>query len=121
MCYLSVINYLQVIVYRLSWIEIDGTVYKPGSVVVLTSSLMPQFGIITDILMLNIDDYYFSCELLCTVSFNEHFHAYEVTRSSLVNLVICKQSELIDYHVLGMYAVAAKHSVSLKYHLMENF
>lgn len=105
---------------RLSWIEIDGTVYKTGSVVVLTSSLMPQFGTIMNIVMLNVDDYYFVCELLCTVNFSEHFHAYEVTRNSVIHLVICKQSELVDHHVLGMYSVAAKHLVSLKYHLMEN-
>ena len=46
--------YLQ---YRLQWIEILGTRYKPGGVVVLSVEDY-NFGLISDVIVFDVDDYY---------------------------------------------------------------
>ena len=87
----------------------------------ISSSLLPVFGKIIDIVIVSVTDCYFVCELLITDSFNSHYHAYEVRQQRQpTHLVICKQCDLIDHHILGMYHVSTFTFVSLKYYLPEN-
>ncbi len=53
---------------RVSWIELCGTHYTSGDLVVATSDLLPQFGIIQEIIV-DILCYYFVLELLHTICF----------------------------------------------------
>ena len=55
---------------RVSWIQLQGTKYVEGSVVVLDiSKILPVFGIIINILLIKLDEPYFVCELLHTKEF----------------------------------------------------
>lgn len=103
---------------RVSWIEISGTKYNRESVVILESNLLPEFGIIIDIIC-NSDQYYFVCKHLHTECFSPHFHSYEVSIDD--NIVICNPSDLVDYNVLSLYRLSShpNYFVSLKYHLIE--
>lgn len=109
---------MYILTCRSSWVEISGTKYGLQNVVVLDCTLLPQFGIIHDIIVDNIHQPFFVCEKLTTDCFSSHYHAYEVIRHSPPVFSICKQSELYDYSVLSLYHV---HSlfVSLKHHLVE--
>ena len=106
---------------RSSWVKIGGTVYKPDNTVAISSDLLPVFGKIIDVLIVSVTDCYFVCELLVTASFNSHYHAYETRQQRQpTQLVICKQQDLIDHHILGTYHVSNFTFVSLKYYLPEN-
>ena len=103
---------------RLHWIEVLGTIYKPGGVVVLSVDLLPKFGYISDIIVFDVDNYSLVCEVLHTECFHKHYHAYEVSHDTAPSFVFVKQSDLADHSVLGLYKLS--RFVSLKYHIMEN-
>jgi len=44
----------------------DGTVYHHGDGVVLKNELLPTFGVIKDVIVLDVDRHYFVCEILIT-------------------------------------------------------
>ena len=112
--------------HRSSWVKIGGTVYKTDDVAAVSSNLLPLFGRIIDIFIVDVSDCYFVFELLVTECFNSHYHAFEVRKQTQqpIQLVVCKQSDLIDYHVLGLYTIPVHDDhltfVSLKYYLPEN-
>ena len=110
--------------YRLSWIEVNGTVYKKGVTVILDMDLLPNFGTIVDIVVINTDMYYLVCETLVTDCFSHHhFHAIQVQRPQTSKYVCIKQSELYDYSVLSTYTLSTHpdlYFVPLKYQLIEN-
>ena len=58
---------------------------------------------------MDVDVCLFVCEVLTTEYFEEHLHAFKVSKESPVSLVICTHKELADYHVLSLY----KHHHSL--------
>ena len=101
--------------------SVSGTVYRPGGVVITSSTLMPVFAVIVDILIVDENQ---SCVFICnqftTQCFNHHFHSYELTPSA--ETIAIKQNDLFDFYVLTAYKVQA-HShnlfVPLKYHIME--
>lgn len=74
-----------------------------------------RFGLIKDVIVLDVDDYFLVCEALETECFNSHFHAYEVSRYCLPSFVFVKQISLADYSVLGLYKKGDAHFVVLKY------
>ena len=63
------------LMYRVSWLEVNGTIYKPGGVVVLSMEADPTFGLIEDIIVFSTDVFYLVCEELTTDCFNSHFHS----------------------------------------------
>ena len=83
--------------------------------------LLPTFAVIKDIVAYNVDEFYFVCEVLDTVCFAQHFHAYEVAYKTPKEITICTQSSLPDYSVLGLYKLTSNSTiyVPLKYHIME--
>lgn len=89
------------VLLRSSWVKIGGTVYKRDNIVAVSSNLLPVFGNILDILIVDVSQCYFVCELLATESFNTHYHSYEVRKQTQpIPLVICKQSDFIDHHII---------------------
>ncbi len=104
----------------MSWIELCGTRYTSGDIVVATSDLLPQFGIIQEIIVDNLC-YYFVLELLHTICFSTHFHSFEVINNSPPVFSVIKPSDLFDHCVLGLYHIQSHRSffVPLKYFLIE--
>ena len=92
--------------------------YSLQNVVVLDSDLLPQFGIIHDIVVTDVYQPLLVCEKLTTGCFSHHYHAYEVIRLEPPVFCICKQSELYDYSVLSIYHVFSLY-IPLKYFLVE--
>ena len=85
-------------------VQVHGTKYQEGSVVTLSSNnIFPLFGRIIDILVIDVDIVYFICEVLETDEFNAHLHAFVVSTLKPIPLIVLKQSELADFHVLGLY------------------
>ena len=65
------VNYIHGHTYRVTWIQLQGTKYVEGCVVVLDSSeVLPTFGLIINVLLIKPDKPYFACELLQTKEFS---------------------------------------------------
>ena len=104
-------------IYRLAWLEINGTKYTLGNVVVLeVTDLFPTFAVLSDIVSSEAQ-YYFVCRLMFTICFSHHFHAYEVCDTD--DYIVCCQAELADHYVLSKYTVCGKHFIPMKYHLIQ--
>ena len=86
--------------------------------VLSTDSLIPTFGSIFDILLVDVDLPLFVCELLEVEGFVEHYHAYTVVKQKPTPLTICRQSDFSDFHVLGLYKHGSAFYVVPKYHLL---
>lgn len=104
---------------RPAWLEINGTKYSRNGVVVLGVAELPTFGIISDLVSSGAK-YYLVCEVMFTICFNHHFHAYEVCKIDEPEYVVCEQKELSDHYVLSKYTVSGKYFVPLKYHLIDS-
>ena len=74
----------------------NGTVYSSGSVVVLKNELLPEFGVIVDIIVFGVDIYYIVYKKLVTECFEQHFHSFKVFNH--MQYGICKNTELLDQH-----------------------
>ena len=74
-----------------------------------------RFGLIKDVIVLDVDDYFLVCEVLETECFNSHFHVYEVSRYCPPSFVFIKQVSLADHSMLGLYKKADKYFIVLKY------
>ena len=114
--YSTIYMYIHWYIYasRTSWVEISGTKYTLQNVVVLDCDLLPQFGIIHDIIINDVHQPFLVCEKLITCCFSPHYHSHEVVHHNPPVFIICKQSELYDYSVLSLYHVGSQF-VSLKY------
>ena len=97
--------------YRVSWTKINGTMYKPGAVVVLHSSLLPTFGEIVEIVVFNVDESYFLVKEYETECFSKHYHCYDVKLTDPLSLKAVKYSQLADYHSLSLYRVTETFKV----------
>ena len=109
-------------VHSVKWVELAGTTYRPGGVVVISSTLMPSFALIMDVLLLGTDSVcMFICRKYTTQCFNSHLHAYEVVESE--EQIVVEQNNLQDYHVLSQFKLDTHDDVlfiSMKYHIIEN-
>ena len=87
----------------------------------ISSGLVPVFGLIEDIIMDDNHSFFFLTEVFNTLRFSPHFHAYEVITQTPKAYQICKPSTLYDHAVLGRYQVVTHSSfyIPLKYHLVE--
>ncbi len=107
--------------YRINWIEVAGTYYKPNMVVLYKMEQdIPIFGQISEIL--NSDDkFWFALTVLETQLFNSHFHSYEVKKTNLK--ILCEATKIYDYHPLWLYQSYDSNFIdscfiSLKYHVV---
>lgn len=96
-----------------------GYQYKFGDIVVLSSDLLPCFGLIKDIVIYD-GIYYLTCNVLETECFCHHNHSYEVTYQFPSVISFCNINELYDYHHLGLYESNSRFFVPLKYHIIES-
>ena len=71
--------------------------------VALACDSLPAFGKIINILIVDVNDPYFVCEIFHTEEFDTHLHAYVITTQSPIHITLCKQSQLLDHHTLGLY------------------
>ena len=117
--------YIHILMYRVTWIQLQGTKYVEGCVVVLDSTeILPIFGIIINILLIKPAEPYFVCEVLDTEKFSSHFHSFVVQRTKPIPIVFCKPDDLSDYHTLGLYSLRLSHEtvtthyIVPQYHLM---
>ena len=106
---------LLIVNYRMNWIEILGTRYRCGSIVMLSIDFFPVFGFVTDIILLDT----FLCEVLTTICFNSHYHSYEIRHDSSPSIYFVKQFNLADHNVLSMYTKNTCHFVPLKYNVIK--
>jgi hypothetical protein len=105
---------------RIKWVEIYGTTYKKGGVVVLDMNLLPEFGVITDIIVFNTDEFYLVCDVLFTHNFHHHLHCYLVSYDNSKNIfAIVKQKDLYDHSSLSIYERANSFYIPLKYQLID--
>ena len=76
MCFTALFTCALYVFCSLSWIEVDGSTYKRGSVVLSVDETMPLFGIIEEIVFFT-DVYYLVCSVLIT---EYHFHAFKTNK-----------------------------------------
>ena len=119
--------YVPNFLYSVTWVNIHGTVYKPGTVVVLSNCILPEFGEILELLMyttyMDKSQCLFMCKLYVTNSFNAHFHSFEVYEDTSCQTVFVSQSNLADYHVLSIHSLSSFPHIKFipcKYHIIEN-
>ena len=109
--------------YRVNWIEVNGVTYKPSCVVLICfNNDIPVFGRIVDIYAFQ-NRFYLSTEVYITCTFNQHYHAYEVTPTSTLH--ICEVATLQDYHPLWVYQSYNQHLLNtffipLKYYVLSD-
>ena len=111
--------------YRVTWIQLQGTKYVEGCVVLDSSELLPIFGVmIINVLLIKPDEPYFVCELLQTKEYSTHFHSFIMQRDKPIPIVFCKPDALSDHHTLGLYNLRFNHDtvqiydIVPQYHLM---
>lgn len=101
--------------HRLNWIEVLGTKYMSGGVVILSGEPDYSFGLIVDVVVFDVDNYFLVCEILNTDCFNAHLHAFEVSHSVPHAYSFVKQTNLADHSVLGLYKKGGNMFIVLKY------
>ena len=80
---------------------------------------VPVFGRIEDIITTSTGSLFITSHYK-TVTFNIHFHAYEVKHAHN-ELSVLRQEELVDYHTLQIsksYNVSSPMFIRTKYHIM---
>ena len=80
---------------------------------------MPVFGRIVDIFVYQ-NHFYLATELYLTITFSQHYHAYEVAPTS--NIHVSEVQSLRDYHPLWTYQSYNQHLLNtyfipLKYYV----
>lgn len=78
--------------FSVSWIMVDGILYKPFMSLVLNNNNdMLQFGIINNIFLID-DELSFSCILTENLGFDEHFHAFQIIKRESKTVFVKKCS-----------------------------
>ena len=94
-------------------VKVDGTTYCPDDIVIVDYKEGSYlFGSIKQAFFIY-GKPYLLCEILKTLCFDVHYHAYEVRFTNLLRVVVV--GDLFDYHVLGSYIVAGKLLVPLRH------
>jgi len=94
--------------------------YKEGAVVVLEADEadVPVLGIIKHVVVSHVDRFILVVSQLYTVCFNAHFHAYEVTHPSCLELVFVSLDMLADHQPLSLYQCNDLLLVPVKYYVV---
>lgn len=93
-------------------VDIDTVTYSVGDCFILDlfQDEIPLFIKVTQILNARAN-WFIVAELLNTLSFDAHFHAYEV--SPTANHILFKPGEELDYHRLDLYELAGRQFITL--------
>ena len=106
----------------MAWSKTGSTLYKPGSAIILESSLIPVFGVIIDIVVCHVDSCYFIVQEYITNCFVEHFHSFEVSAMTPALHRTFQMCNLADYHPLCIHTTSNNTKlISLKYYVIEQF
>lgn len=111
---------LKMMIHSTSWIKVSGITYKCGQVVVVSSSLVPNFGEIEDLMIFSDNNMYIVARALSTVAFIPHFHCYEVVHPENNEYFLINPTDLSDPLPLSLYDLFTKLYIVLKYHIVEN-
>ena len=95
--------------------------YTIGSVVALSFNTLPVFRKIIKILIVNVNDPYFVCEIFHTEDIDTHLHAYIVTTQSPVTITLCKQPQLLDHHTLGLYKLCLYDDIAPTFYIVPKY
>ena len=120
---LTCIIWLSLCLYRVKWVDIDGTMYKKPCALIIESENSeedyPTFAKVLDIYIVY-SKVFFELQKYTTLEFNSHFHCYEVNLST-TTLVVC-HTELFSFytHVVrllpghsGTFCIVPKHYYAL--------
>ena len=66
-----------------------------GLVIVMSSELLPCFGVIVNIIVADVDDIHFVMKKLLT-SFVPHFHSFKVSYDERCSYFVCKTTQFYD-------------------------
>ena len=113
--------FIIILICSAAWIEIGGTTYKKGVFVVTASDILPRFSQIVDIVVLKEEKCFFICEPYETLGFYNHYHAYEVIKSSAPELNAIQQCDLADFYPLSFHSVSNSSYICMKYHIVEQY
>ena len=81
-----------------------------------------MFAVIKYIILPELSSPKFVVNTLVTNTFSKHYHAYEVSHHN--SIVVCSQSDLPDFNVLGLYqsySCASVFYVPLRYHVLSDY
>ena len=85
--------------YRLSWVKMHGTVYKPGCIVISgCAEDTPEFSEVVEVISDERGVHYFVLQKLSPPDYFHHYHAYTVDKNTASAYSVCKQEEVIDHH-----------------------
>lgn len=100
------------------WVEVKGTLYKPGMVIVVSCEELPEFGLIHQIILHEKNKIYFVFKILHFVCFNRHLHAFEVENpdnskkySSIENSILHTYVPCILVTLSDKYYVSVRHAL----------
>jgi len=91
-----------------SWIKVNGTLYKPNMVIVIDKT-NSKFGNIQYIIKNDSHETFFICKELKTVEFNFHFYAYEIEDTQ--SWVFMSQSKLETYKTCNKHFIEGKRYI----------
>lgn len=80
--------------FRVNWVNINGTLYKKPCILVLKMEDYPVFGKLLDIFKYN-SSVYFHVKVLKTESFDQHFHCFILEPST--SMLCIDQTELFSF------------------------
>ena len=105
--------------YRANWVQADGHLYKKGAVILYSVDEIPSFGQIQSVYIVNGAKIVFKVKKLETVSFIEHYNAYNLcslpTNPDHITLLWLNALPLI--HPMHLHTVQRKKFVVLPYHI----
>ena len=106
---------------RLSSVEVSGTKYRQNDIVVRSYQRdEPVFGRVAHFIATSSQEYYFVLNLLDTVGFSEHFHAFKVSFGGS-QIDVCVQADLADHHPLvenkTFDSTMSETFIRMKYHV----
>lgn len=109
---------------RFAWIEVQGTRYKTGTVVIYAiTDDMPEVCLVADVLADNVGTYFLVLKQLSAPEYYSHYHAYTVDKRSHTKTIICRQQDLCDHHSYSLYQsfdpmLIMHHFFVPKYHII---
>lgn len=110
------------IVYRSSWVKINGILYKPNNAHVLCKVTKLDlaeptfvFGCIDEIMIIGSTLALFTVRVLESEYFNDHYHAYVVKQTS--DRLVVLHSTLVDPTILHSRTIGGKIHINLKYYI----
>ena len=75
--------------------------------------LLPEFGVISDIIVFNTDEFYLVYDVIFIHLFEHYLHSYLVSHDHTFTIV--EQKDLYDHMTLSVYEISNSLYIPLKY------